>query len=306
MRRDRPSRTAVQVSRVVVLLAHEERYAALLPPGLAEAVRGLLMAAGALKERHLRLFRAGWYQRFAHWSEKLAEPGHYLHHGLRKRWVEDETVAALEAGAGQVLVMGAGMDTLALRLAPRFPEVAFVELDHPASQRAKRRAIERAAGEIGGVPANLRFLAADLAAGVPLDETLAASEAWRPTVRSVVVAEGLLMYLEEPAVRAVFEALHRVTGPGSRVFFTYVRRWSEGRLDLGKRSRLLSGVMKIAGEPILWGIVEDDLPGFLAGVGFRLAGDRERFDLRARYLEPAGLGDEPLGTLEGVAVAETS
>ena len=306
MRRDRPSRTAVQVGRVVVLLAHEERYAALPPPGLAEAVRRLLMAAGALKERHLRLFRAGWYQRLAHWSEKLAEPGHYLHLGLRKRWVEDETVAALEAGAGQVLVMGAGMDTLALRLAPRFPEVAFVELDHPASQRAKRRAIERAAGEIGGVPANLRFLAADLAAGVPLDEPLAACEAWRPSARSVVVAEGLLMYLEEPAVRAGFEALHRSTGPGSRVLFTYVRRWSEGRLDLRKRSRLLSAVMKLAGEPIVWGIVEDDLPGFLAGLGFRLAGGLERFDLRARYLEPAGLGDEPLGTIEGVAVAETS
>jgi methyltransferase (TIGR00027 family) len=304
MRRDRPSRTAVQVARVVVLLAHEERYAALLPQDLGEAVRGLLIAAGGLKERHLRRFRAGWYQRFAHWSEKLAEPGHFLHLGLRKRWVEDETVAALEAGAAQVLVMGAGMDTLALRLAPRFPEVAFVELDHPASQRAKRRAIERAAGESGGVPAGLRFVAADLAAGVPLDQTLAACEAWRPAARSVVVAEGLLMYLEESAVRAVFEALHRSTGPGSRVVFSYVRRWSEGRLDLGKRSRIMSAGMKLAGEPILWGIVEDDLPSFLAGLGYRLAGGRERFDLRARYLAPAGLADEPLGTLEGVAVAE--
>jgi hypothetical protein len=62
--------------------------------------------------------------------------------------------------------------------------------------------------------------------------------------------------------------------------------------------------MKLAGEPILWGIVEDDLPSFLAGLGYRLAGGRERFDLRARYLAPAGLADEPLGTLEGVAVAE--
>ncbi|HLE84281.1 MAG TPA: SAM-dependent methyltransferase [Thermoanaerobaculia bacterium] len=304
MRRDRPSRTAVQVARVVVLLAHEERYAALLPPDLAEAVRGLLIAAGALKERHLRRFRAGWYQRFAHWSEKLAEPGHFLHLGLRKRWVEDETVAALEAGAAQVLVMGAGMDTLALRLAPRFPEVAFVELDHPASQRAKQRAMERAAGEIGGVPANLRFLAADLAAGVPLGETLAACDAWRPTARSVVVAEGLLMYLAEPVVRAVFEALRGVTGPGSRVLFSYVSRWSDGRLDLGKRSRLLSAVMKLAGEPIVWGTTEDELPGYLAGLGYRLGGGRERFDLRSRYLKPAGLGDEALGTLEGVAVAE--
>lgn len=112
------------------------------------------------------------------------------------------------------------------------------------------------------------------------------------------------MYLDEPAVRAAFEALHRSTGPGSRVLFSYVRRWSEGRLDLGKRSRLLSAVMKLAGEPIVWGLLEAELPGYLAGLGFRLGGGRERFDLRARYLEPVGLGDEPLGTLERVALAE--
>jgi hypothetical protein len=62
--------------------------------------------------------------------------------------------------------------------------------------------------------------------------------------------------------------------------------------------------MKLAGEPIVWGTTEDELPGYLAGLGYRLAGGRERFDLRSRYLKPAGLGDEALGTLEGVAVAE--
>ena len=57
------------------------------------------------------------------------------------------------------------------------------------------------------------------------------------------------------------------------------------------------------GEPWLWGVVEGTLPDFLAKRGLQLMA-AERCDLRSRYLQPAGLGDRPLGDVERVAIAE--
>lgn len=52
--------------------------------------------------------------------------------------MDDEVRAALAAGAIHVLVVGAGYDTLALRLAAAHPEVLFVEVDRPATLGKKR------------------------------------------------------------------------------------------------------------------------------------------------------------------------
>ena len=59
------------------------------------------------------------------------------------------------------------------------------------------------------------------------------------------------------------------------------------------------------GEPVHWGVRAGELPEFLEGHGWRLSPPPERYDLRRRYLEPAGLGAQPLGAIEFVAVAES-
>ncbi len=59
------------------------------------------------------------------------------------------------------------------------------------------------------------------------------------------------------------------------------------------------------GEPVLWGVGPDKLPEFLERHGWRLCPPPERYDLRRRYLEPAGLGDAPLGDIEFLAAAES-
>ena len=56
---------------------------------------------------------------------------------LRHRFSEERLRAALDRGVTQVVLLGAGLDTLALRH-PRIPcEVLYVEIDHPDSQRWK-------------------------------------------------------------------------------------------------------------------------------------------------------------------------
>src|SRR5210317_2104986 len=48
----------------------------------------------------------------------------------------------IHVGAAQVLVLGAGYDTLGWRLAPEFPGVNFFEIDHPATALLKAKGID--------------------------------------------------------------------------------------------------------------------------------------------------------------------
>lgn len=79
---------------------------------------------------------------------------------LRSRYAEDALHRALARGVRQYVLIGAGLDSYALRRPPEASELVVVEIDHPATQALKRQCI----GASGAPwPASARFLAADLA-----------------------------------------------------------------------------------------------------------------------------------------------
>lgn len=298
MRKNRASRTATKVAAAVLFKAMDPAFGALLPPGLVEVSRDLLLADGSLKAWHLRLARQRWYRRIICFIEGKVAPGHIAYLLLRKRVVQDEVDEALTTGATQVLVLGAGMDTLAMRLALMRRDVTFVELDHPASQAAKHKALD----QLGAAPSNLHFLAFDLEAG-DLATALGELPGWDRDARTIVVAEGLLEFLSPEAVAEVFQTVASSTGPGSRFLFTYALVDEQGHVKLGKIGRLQIAALRARGEGMQWGVPEGGLGTFLAAQGYRNVGDPVRFDLGARYLEPAGVAG-PIGQIELVALAE--
>jgi methyltransferase (TIGR00027 family) len=133
---------------------------------------------------------------------------------MRSRFAEGRAMAAIEAGARQILVLGAGLDTFACRLEPREGLKVF-ELDHPATQRDKRARL--AAAGIAE-PAHLTFVAHDFEHG-DMSEALIAGglDVARGTF---VVWLGVTPYLTEEAVYATLGALARFPG-GAEVVFDY-------------------------------------------------------------------------------------
>lgn len=296
MREGRPSRTALQVALAVPYLAHQPRLGGLLPADLVAAAEDILVASGAVGQGRLGRLRQSYYRRFGAIAERLTVPGLTLHLALRKRWVSDEVEDALATGVRQVLVVGAGLDTVGLRLAPRHPGVQFVEIDHPASQGMKRRALEKL-----GQSVNHRLVAADFSR-TDLQAVVGNLDRWTHGDATVIVAEGLLMYLSEDDVASFFDATAQIAGEGSRLLFSYLQRSESGRFLVGPLGGLAVLGLKLQGEPWRWGVRSERLPDFLAEHGWRLA-EPERYNLRRRYLEPAGLGDELLSTVEPLAVA---
>jgi methyltransferase (TIGR00027 family) len=132
----------------------------------------------------------------------------------RSRIAEDALTVAAGDGARQLVVLGAGLDTLAYRT-PLAERLRIYEVDHPATQAWKRQMFDAASISL---PATLNFVAMDFER-----ETLAdalGSAGFDPAQRSVFIWLGVVPYLTE---RSVFSTLAYIAGVpgGAEVVFDY-------------------------------------------------------------------------------------
>jgi methyltransferase (TIGR00027 family) len=188
--------------------------------------------------------------------------GQFEAFGHRKAFCERQVREGIGAGATQILVLGAGYDTLGWRLAPEFTSVNFFEIDHPATAGLKAKGIEQM-----GQRSNLHLLAENLAERRLVD-VLSVNETWDRTAQTVIVAEGLLMYLPPPAPRELFGQCAAIGGAGSRIAFTYIGTGADGRPDAGRWTGLVLWILKVSREPWLWSIRPEELGGFLEESGW--------------------------------------
>jgi len=300
VREERPSETALLIARAMVFLSHDPQASALVPPEAAEEYRWFLESADpraarlAARAGGNRLLRS-----LAYFWESFVIPGIMLHYAARKLYLEDAARATLAAGVSHVVVLGAGLDTLALRLHRERPEVHFFECDHPATQLLKRRAFE-AHRRIG---ANLHLVELDLGRRT-LAETLLSAPGYRAGADTLLIAEGLTMYLQPAALDGIFSFLCTHAGPGSRFAFTFLEPREDGRLDFLGASPFVRSWLHRVGEPFTWGVRRADLPAWLAARGFSLTDLAGADTLRERYLAPAGLAGRRLAVGEWLALAE--
>ena len=273
MRTERPSYTARKVALNVVTLGAKRGMEKILPPGIVDATAKLLIESGAVGRRGVRFSRTrmavGIYVAFD-WMM----PGQYEAFAHRKAFCERQVRKGVEAGASQVLVLGAGYDTLGWRLAPEFSGVDFFEIDHRATARLKERGVHAMAWW-----ANRHLIEEDLGERQLVD-VLHADATWDSSAPTVIVAEGLLMYLPPEAVGTLFEQCAAVTGPGSRVAFTYIGTRANGRPDAGPWTWLVLWILKVSGEPWLWATPAEELRSFLNEHGWEIADDRTKLSDR--------------------------
>jgi methyltransferase (TIGR00027 family) len=297
MRSHRPSQTAILIARSTYLLSRDPQLSRLVPLGAGEACRRFLEVAG-MSPVQLRLADRAWFRSLALFSERFAIPGVSLHYAARKRWLEEAARRALADGIAQVVVLGAGLDTLALRLHRELPDVLFVETDHPATQEVKRRALAR----WGELDANLQLAPLDLAQARP-EEVLAALPEYRPEADTLFIAEGLTMYLQPQEMDALCAFVRQHAGPGSRFAFTFMEPQADGKVNFPSATPLVRPWLALVGEPFTWGVRRQDLPRYVEERGFALAELAGAEELRQRYLVPAGLADRRLAVGEYLALA---
>lgn len=249
-----------------MLAGDEERNRGLVAPDAAALYEHFLSGAPSspLADRWLAASakhpwtRASWYA-----IERALLPGIVRHYALRKRWIEGRCEAALRAGVRRMIVLGAGFDSLGCRLSQRGAGIEVIEIDHPATQAAKRRAVAALSPPLQTPPC---FIACDLA-----HEALPAALMNDPR-RTLVVAEGLLMYLDADRVHRLFDELHALSPAGVHFVFSHLVQWPEGRAGFRPCSRLIDAWLAWRGEPFTWALAPAALPALLSQHRFTLIG----------------------------------
>ncbi len=254
------SNTAKVIAASTILLASDARTAPLVAPGAAALCRSML--SGSRVDRWLASSAANPLARTL-WRavEHFTLPGIMAHYWYRKRAIEIRCRQAIAQGVERILILGAGLDTLALRLAREMPGIDMVEIDHPATQSAKVGALS---GATELPPKNLQFIACDLAIqpipSTPFDDGKVC----------LVIIEGVLMYLPPTEVARLFDTLYKLARSGTRIIFSFMSAWPDGGSGFRPKSWLIERWLAWRGEPFLWSLQPDAMGDFLAARGFRL------------------------------------
>jgi len=274
MRKDKPSKTARKVALNIVTLGAKPGMAEIFYSGVVDATSKLLVASGAVGETAIRWSRSQRMVAVYEWFNWML-PGQFEAFAYRKAFCERQVREGIGSGAKQVLILGAGYDTLGWRLAPEFPEVIFFEIDHPATARLKAKGIAAM-----GQRNNLVLIAEDLGEQ-KLEDVLRANALWDYGAPAVIIAEGLVMYLPPEAVQELFCQCAAITGAESRIAFSYIPTGADGRPDVGRWTGLMLWLQKVVGEPWLWSIRSEELGAFLENLGWTDVS--ETSDLTGKY-----------------------
>jgi len=289
---DQGSGTALLIAASLVLLHRDPKYSGLISTASADLCARVLETHSSQTRLFLKIVRQGWFRPIAKLIERITIPGILLHYALRKKGIATLARSALTNGATQVVVVGAGFDPLSLELQLNFPVAEFWEIDHPATQRQKMRALPKIGAE------RLHFVAVDLSTTGLAREVLIKSS-FDPTQRTFWIAEGLLMYLRPEKVSSLMRTLSSLTTPGSQVAFTFMEKGSDGRIRFDSQSKLVDWWLNRRGESFVWATTRSDLVELVRP--WRIVRFFDHDDLRQMI---AGLADEPIARGEVICLAE--
>ena len=195
----------------------------------------------------LGVARRPWFFRIVKFLEENSVPGILRHYALRKKCLARFAREALQERIAQIVVLGAGLDPLALTLHRDFRDARFWEIDHPATQRLKMAAAREVDAR------RFHFVAADLAAD-RIDSATLSRTGFDPAQRTLWIAEGLFMYLRETVVANLLGFAGGLSARGSRFAFTFMEPRRDGRIRFRRQTKLVDWWLSWRGEPFVWGL----------------------------------------------------
>jgi len=213
--------------------------------------------------------------------EWLLMPGITLNYVLRKKYIEEKVHKAIKNGITQIINIGAGFDTLTYRLSSLYPNINFIEIDHPATSTEKIKAFN----EKDSIE-NLSFISADLSK-VSLEKTLHNNDKFDSMNKTLYISEGVLMYLPKEAVNELFNSLRRLTGKGSIFIFSCMEPKNSSKNNIRP---LLYYYLKVKKEEYLWYIADTEVHSFINENNYSLLDIADSNTYRKKYLESNFIG----------------
>lgn len=182
---------------------------------------------------------------------------------VRGRWAEDNVESAVEQGVDQIVILGAGYDSFALRRHDLMARIQLWEIDQAATQREKFRRMDKHGLERH---ANAHYVEANFEVD-PLHKVLqsAGVDLDRP---AVFVWLGVTYYLTEEAIKTTLASISGHMAAGTVLCLDYMageehtpENWRELRAGC-------AAFVAKRGEPWVTDYDPAEVPAFLQDCGF--------------------------------------
>jgi methyltransferase (TIGR00027 family) len=196
----------------------------------------------------------------------------------RARFAEEQLEKAIKTGIHQYALLGAGLDSFALRRKDLTSTLKVYELDHPASQTAKRSLLAKLNMDL---PTNLEFVAIDFEReSVPDALARSSYSNGRPVFFSWL---GVTPYLTHEAIFNTLRSIATSAKPGSEIVFDYsIPRELIDPADMPIRDWVERSVAR-QGEPQITAFDPTTLEQAVDDLGFELIEHLSPMEQKERY-----------------------
>lgn len=209
----------------------------------------------------------------------------------RSRYAEDQLELAIRKGLTQYVIIGAGMDSFALRRIDLMESLKVYELDLPASQMQKKNRLE-ALNKI--LPDNVEYIASDSEEETVMQALSRSSFSFdKPAFFSWL---GTTYYITRRAVVQSLEAIVQHTAIGSEIVFDYGIPKHLQQV----RDRLVWKTIERAslhcGEPILTSFLPEQMAFILRNMGYFLREQLSPEEQQSRYFNRSTRSQRPIAS----------
>jgi methyltransferase (TIGR00027 family) len=207
----------------------------------------------------------------------------------RSRTAEDALAKAVESGIRQIVILGAGLDTFALRNPHAARHILIYEVDHPATQAGKRQRLAEA--QIA-LPPGLIFVPVDFERD-DVGEKLA-DAGFQQNSPAFFTWLGVVPYLTRDAIGRTLRYMSSI--PNSEVVFDYLEPPEGFSEELRQLEKERSEQLKKMGEPLGSRFDRAGMAAVLRAHGFSAIEDIHFQEIASRFghavqgLAPGHLG----------------
>ncbi len=210
-------------------------------------------------------------------GELVTNKGRLRHFYFRKKEIEKQARALLGAGEiKQVVILGAGLDVLALRLAKEYPAVKFIEIDTQESQAFKLAALRAASV---AMPGNVECIEGDLRD--PLPGILLRARLHDVGIPTLWIAEGFFMFIPEESVVRILHEIRQLSAPASPLVFTTL---PAKKVTSAAGHCVQTLYLHKEKSPFQWTIPLPEVPKFMKNAGFSVREQIAYGALHKRYM----------------------
>ena len=209
---------------------------------------------------------------------KVAPSGIYEYVIARTKLLDEIFLDGLAKRVYQIVLLGAGMDTRALRFASKNQGTKIIELDIEKTQRPKIEILNRKQVEL---PKELVFVPIDFNQQSLSDVLMNAG--YQRGQQSLFLWEGVTMYLNSDAVDGTLAFIRESSQKGSCVTFDYLMGSVLRQENKFYGEKEIFDTVSQAGEGWTFGIEEGEIEEFLSKRGFRMISHYTPSELEQRY-----------------------